>query len=98
MDFRNVITIVIVAFFVLILVCWIGNIILVKRRGTSSSLLTTGLYLFGIAATACNLIRVVLLYEGSRGVMIATNLIALVCIIAAMIRARKGDEADSEEA
>lgn len=96
MTLSNALTLATVVFFALILFCWIGNIVLVGRKGNSSLLLSRGLYIFGLAAVLCNLLRVCLIYEGSRGVMITTNVIVFVCILIALIRSERGEQDESE--
>lgn len=84
----------------LLLLCLVGNLIMVAKKGKPSVLLSRGLYVFGISAVICNGIRMAV---GGQGTLVLANVVVLICIVVAFVRMERerrngGTEQDTEEA
>ncbi len=73
------------------------NIIRIARGKDSSKLFTILLHIAGIAAAVFNAVRVYFIYEDSKGVMVAANIIVIVSLLISLVRAIRGVPEDEEE-
>lgn len=64
---------------VLVVLCWVGNMILVLRKKNSSILLSRIMYLTALAAILLSTVRSAVVY--SEKTFLVANLIVLACII-----------------
>lgn len=60
------------------------------KKGESSRLYMRLMHLSGIAATICNGIRVLLIYDDSRGVMLTANIVVLFTLAVSLYRSEHG--------
>ena len=85
----------------LVVICWIGNLLVLARRQRPSLWLGRGVYLWGILCVVCNGARSVLVYEQYKGMFLLAHIIVLACILVAFARWESGrdggDEKDSGE-
>lgn len=73
----------------LVVVCWIVSMIQVAKQGKASIWMSRGIYVFGLIAIVLNLIRMTIAFDSYKGTMVAANVIALICILVAFIRAER---------
>ena len=73
----------------LVLVCSIISMMQVAKKGKASIWVSRGIYLFGLIAVVLNLVRMTLVFDDYKGTMVAANVIALVCILVALLRAER---------
>ena len=71
----------------LVIVCWIGNLILVQKKGGPSLWLSRGLYICGMLAVVLNAARMLVIRDTYRGTLVFANIVAFICILVAFIRA-----------
>ncbi len=81
----------------LLVLCWVGNLVLLGLRNKPSVWLGRLVYVCGMLCTVCNAVRMARIYEQYRGMFILANVIAFVCIFIAFLRAEKGRGAQREE-
>lgn len=70
-----------------VLLCWLGNLILVLRKKEASMALNRIMYLAALAAVAINAVRSAVVY--SEKTMLAANIVVLVCLIVAFVRTER---------
>ena len=68
----------------LVLLCWLGNLLLVFRGRPSSMLLSRLMYLLAIPAVVLVSVRSAVVY--SEKTMLAADMVVLVCIIVSYVR------------
>lgn len=80
---------------------FILNIIRAVRGKEASKVFTIGLHLSGIAAAVFNAVRVFRIYDDSRGVMLAANIIVIISLVISLMRSVRGtpemDEGSDKE-
>ena len=79
-----------ISFFAIVLICWVANLLVIKKRDRASIWLNRGLYISGILTVIFNFFRVLPMEMAYKGTMQAANGIALVCIVISFIRAELG--------
>ena len=79
----------VLALFGLVLLCWIVNMLLAKRKNQSSIWLGRGVYVFGMLAVALNAVRAWMLYDDSKWVMMAAHVVVLLSVVVAFVRMEK---------
>ncbi len=72
------------AMLLLVLLCWLGNLLLVFRGRPSSMLLSRLMYLLAIPAVVLVSVRSAVVY--SEKTMLAADMVVLVCIIVSYVR------------
>jgi len=93
----NPMLILTIIFFAIVLICWIANLFVIKKRDRASIWLNRGLYITGMLAVICNFFRVLPMEMAYKGTMQAANGIAFVCILISYIRMELGkNTADAE--
>ncbi len=73
----------------LIVVCWVGNLVMVQKKGEPSLWLSRGLYLSGLIAVVLNALRMLVAVESYQGTLVFANIVAFVCILIAFVRMEK---------
>ena len=73
----------------LVLVCWIISMVQVAKMEKASIWVSRGIYVFGAVAVILNLVRMTVIYDDYKGTMVAANVIALICILVAFLRAER---------
>lgn len=77
--------------------CFAVSLFLTFKQKETPIVITRGLYIAGIIATICNMIRIIPMYEGNLGTMIFANAVVLICLIYSYVRmemVRKNPELD----
>ena len=80
----------------LVLVCWIVSMVQVAKKGKSSIWMNRGIYAFGLVAVVLNLIRMTVVFDDYKGTMVFANVIALICILIAFVRAEREHKSPSD--
>lgn len=70
----------------LILVFWIINLVLIRKKGEPSVWVSRGLYISGLLAVAVNAVRMGMMTSTYPGTMVFANIVAFLCILIAFIR------------
>ena len=76
-------------FLALVLVCWIVSMVQVAKQGKASVWMSRGIYAFGAIAVILNLVRMAIVFDDYKGTMVLANVIALICILIAFVRAER---------
>ena len=77
-------------FLALVVVFWVSNLFVIKKKDRASVWLNRGLYISGILTVICNFFRVLPMEMAYKETMQAANAVALVCIIISFVRAELG--------
>lgn len=83
---RTYLTYGVLVLFGMVLLCWIINMILAKRKNENSVWLGRGVYMFGMLAVVLNAVRVWMLYDDSKGIMIAAHVVVLLSVVVSFFR------------
>lgn len=86
----NLMLILTISFFAIVLICWVANLFVIKKRDRASVWLNRGLYISGMLTVIFNFFRVLPMEMAYKGTMQAANGIALVCIIISFVRSELG--------
>lgn len=73
----------------LVVVCWIVSMVQVAKQGKASIWMSRGIYVFGLIAVVLNLARMTIAFDDYKGTMVFANVIALICILIAFVRAER---------
>lgn len=84
----------VIGFLALLVIFWLLNLLLIKKKNRTSVWLSRGVYISGILCVLVNIIRINMTYEVNRGMHFLSNTIVLISIIIAFVRWEKASSDD----